>query len=186
MRAIGDYQWAAGVQVTLRALWARVSVPVPKPPFKVKKLCIQIRKPQFDPLWVYASVPLLVGQNMGEMEGREGKCIKAWPNLFFFFFLIGSKMVLRLFLFLYPHSPTLLHTEKHTMPEHSAQPEAVWQHSITTKPHPNKKKKHQKNQTKNPTQQKIYLQPNKHQSTKVVGVEKQSCCKHIDSGTGFE
>lgn len=61
--------------------------------------------------------------------------------IFFFFLHIGSKMVLRLFLFLYPHSPTLLHTEKHTMPEHSAQPEAVWQHSITTKPHPNKKKK---------------------------------------------
>ena len=71
-------QWAAGVQITLRAIWAKVSLLVPKSLFKVKKLYIQIRKPQFDPLWVYGSVPPPIRQNTGQTEGRKRR--KTYKN----------------------------------------------------------------------------------------------------------
>lgn len=160
MRAIRDYQWAAGVQVTLRALWARVSVPVPKPPFKVKKLCIQIRKPQFDPLWVYASVPLLVGQNMGEMEGREGKCIKAWPNLFFFFFnrlQNGFKVIP---FSLPPFSHLTSHRETHNArTQCTARSCLATQHNNKTPPQQEKKNTTKKTKQKTPHNKKYTYSP---------------------------
>lgn len=41
--------------------------------FKAKQLSIRTGKPPLDPFWFYASVPLLVGQNTREMEGRKRK-----------------------------------------------------------------------------------------------------------------
>lgn len=86
-------QQTAGIQVPLRGKWARISLPVTKSLFKATKLCIQVGKPQFNLLWAYANVPPLVGQNIGEMEGRNRRKMC--------FFNITFQFALRLF-FQYP------------------------------------------------------------------------------------
>lgn len=133
--------------------------------FKARKLSIRIGKPQLDPFWFYASVPLLVGQNTGEMEGRKRKYNMSWNSY------ISSQVVLRLFFFPFAPFPTWLHSEKHVTPEHGgsahcAQPDAVWHHN-------------KKNNKKS-------LQPHKHQSTKVTGAGKHSYCKEIGIMVSFE
>lgn len=113
--------------------------------FKAKKLCIQVGKPQFNLLWVYAGVPPLVGQNTGEMEGRNRRKIS--QIMTFFFFNIIFQLVLRLFLFPVPCSSYLtsqretqnIWTQRFCQTACCAHPEGIWHHGVTKKDHPNKK-----------------------------------------------
>lgn len=147
MRAIGD---SSELQV-FRLPWGlngqESTSLCSKSLFKAKKLCIHVGKPQFNLLQVYASVPPLVGQNTGEMEGRNRRKISQ-IMIFFFFFNITFQLVLRLFLFPVPCSSYFnsqretqnTRTQRFCQTSCCAQPESIWHHGVTKKDHPNKKR----------------------------------------------
>lgn len=109
-----------------------------------KKLCIQVGKPKLNLLWVYASVPPLVGQNSGEMEDRNRR--KIWQIKTFFFkhsLPIAFKII-----FPVPYSSHLIsqreiqntRIQRFFQTGCCVQTEAIWHLSVTKKTTPTDKK----------------------------------------------